>query len=105
MGPIIKGFAKLPHSGATRVHPGNWRRAPSGDFRMRRHLAALTFMALASLCLGARPVDAQEPSAAGLWQQIDPETNKSNGWLFIGEHNGTYEGSIVRMFMKPGEDP
>jgi uncharacterized protein (DUF2147 family) len=61
-------------------------------------------MALSSLCLGPRPVSAQEPSAAGLWQQIDPETNKTNGWFYINEHNGTYEGSIVRMFMKPGED-
>jgi uncharacterized protein (DUF2147 family) len=72
---------------------------------MRRHIAALTFIALSSLCLGPRPVGAQEPSAAGLWQQIDPETNKTNGWFYINEHNGTYEGSIVRMFMKPGEDP
>jgi uncharacterized protein (DUF2147 family) len=71
---------------------------------MRRHLAALTFMALSSLCLAARPVDAQEPSAAGLWQQIDPETGKSDGWFYISEHNSTYEGAIVRMFMKPGED-
>ncbi|HEY3641018.1 MAG TPA: DUF2147 domain-containing protein [Xanthobacteraceae bacterium] len=70
---------------------------------MRRHLAALTIMALSSLCLGARPVDAQEPSAAGLWQQIDPETGKSNGWFLISERNGAYEGAIVKMFMKPGE--
>jgi hypothetical protein len=56
---------------------------------MRRHVAALTFMALSSLYLGARPVGAQEPSAAGLWQQIDPETNKSNGWFYIAERSGT----------------
>jgi uncharacterized protein (DUF2147 family) len=60
-------------------------------------------MALSCLCLGAPRVGAEEPGAAGLWQQIDPETNKSNGWFYINEHNGTYEGSIVRMFMKPGE--
>ena len=71
---------------------------------MRRRLAALTFMALASFCLGARPVDAQEPSAAGLWQQIDPETGKSDGWFFIYEH-GTYEGAIVKMYQKPGDPP
>jgi uncharacterized protein (DUF2147 family) len=84
---------------------GGWRRIPSGDFRMRRHLAALIITALSSLCLGARPVDAQEPSAAGLWQQIDPETSKSNGWFLISDHNGTFEGAIVKMFMKPGENP
>jgi uncharacterized protein (DUF2147 family) len=58
-----------------------------------------------SLCLAARPVNAQEPSAAGLWQQLDSDTGKSNGWFYIAEHNGTYEGAIVRMFMKPGEGP
>jgi uncharacterized protein (DUF2147 family) len=70
---------------------------------MRRHLAALTFMVLASFYVGAPRVDAQEPSAAGLWQQLDTETNKSNGWFFISEHSGTYEGAIVRMFLKPGD--
>jgi uncharacterized protein (DUF2147 family) len=72
---------------------------------MRRHLAALIIMALPSLCLGAGPVGAQDPSAAGLWQQIDPETNKSDGWFLIYERNGTYEGAIVKMFLKPGDPP
>jgi uncharacterized protein (DUF2147 family) len=72
---------------------------------MRRHLAALTITALLGLCLGARPVDAQEPSAIGLWQQIDPDTGKSDGWFFISERNGTYEGAIVKMFLKPGDPP
>jgi uncharacterized protein (DUF2147 family) len=72
---------------------------------MRRHLAALIIMALPILCLGARPVEAQEPSAAGLWQQIDPETGKSDGWFFMSERNGTYEGAIVKMFLKPGDPP
>ena len=72
---------------------------------MRRHLAALTIMALSGLCLGAHPVDAQEPSAVGLWQNIDPETGKPDGWFFISERNGTYEGAIVKMFLKPDDPP
>jgi uncharacterized protein (DUF2147 family) len=71
---------------------------------MLRHLAALTLMALSCLCLGAPPAGAEEPIAVGLWQQIDPD-GKSNGWFHISEHNGTYEGAIVKMFMKPGESP
>jgi uncharacterized protein (DUF2147 family) len=82
-----------------------WRRTASGEFRMRRHLVALTIVALSSLCLSARAVDAQEPSAAGLFQQLDPETGKSDGWFYIYERNGTYEGAIVRMFLKPGDPP
>ncbi len=70
---------------------------------MRRRLAALTVVALAGLHLA--PVNAQEPSAAGLWQQIDPETGKSEGWFLIYERNSTYEGAIVRMFLKPGDPP
>jgi uncharacterized protein (DUF2147 family) len=62
-------------------------------------------MALPLLWLGTRPVDAQEPSAVGLWQNIDPETNKPDGWFFIYERNGTYEGAIVKMFLKPGDPP
>jgi uncharacterized protein (DUF2147 family) len=72
---------------------------------MRRHLVALIIAALPILLLGARPVDAQEPSAAGLWQNIDPETKKPDGWFFIYERNGTYEGAIVKMFLKPGDPP
>jgi uncharacterized protein (DUF2147 family) len=72
---------------------------------MRRHLVVLTIMALSGLCLGARAVDAQEPSAAGLWQQVDAESGKSDGWFYISEHNGAYEGAIVKMFLKPGDPP
>ncbi len=72
---------------------------------MRKHLTALITIALAGLHLAPRPVDAQEPTAVGLWQQIDSETGKSNGWFIISEHGGVFDGSIVRMFMKPGEAP
>jgi uncharacterized protein (DUF2147 family) len=72
---------------------------------MRPHLAALIAMALSSLCLGARTVEAQEPSAVGLWQQVDEKTGEIQSWFYVSEHAGAYEGSIVKMFMKPGEDP
>jgi uncharacterized protein (DUF2147 family) len=72
---------------------------------MRRHLAALIITALLGLCLGARSGDAQEPSANGLWQQIDADTGKSDGWFFIYERGSTYEGAIVKMFLKPGDPP
>jgi hypothetical protein len=75
---------------------------------MRRSLAALliltTFVATAHWA-GAQPQPAQEPSAAGLWQQIDPDSGKTQGWFLIFEHGSPYEGAIARMFMKPDEDP
>lgn len=73
---------------------------------MRRRLAACVILALSSFCVGPLPVEAQEPSATGLWQQIDPETGQSQGWFLISDRGGgTYEGAIVKMFMKPGEPP
>jgi uncharacterized protein (DUF2147 family) len=72
---------------------------------MRRQLVVVTLLALSALCLGPRLVDAQEPSAAGLWQQIDPDSGKSDGWFLITQTGATYEGSIVRMFMKPNDPP
>jgi uncharacterized protein (DUF2147 family) len=71
---------------------------------MRRHLAALMVSALPIVCLGASVAVAQEPSAAGLWQGIDPDTRKPQGWFLIADH-GTYEGYIVRMFLEPKDPP
>jgi uncharacterized protein (DUF2147 family) len=72
---------------------------------MRRHIAALISLALPIWWLGGHPVEAQEPAATGLWQQIDSDTGKKRGWFIISERNGAYEGTIVKMFMEPGEDP
>ena len=71
---------------------------------MRRYLATL-IMVLGALSLCAHKLAAQEPSAVGLWQQIDPDTGKSRGWFLIFDHSGVYEGAIAKMFMEPGESP
>jgi uncharacterized protein (DUF2147 family) len=75
---------------------------------MRYCLAALLLLILSGLGLGVRSTGAQsppaqEPSAVGLWQQIDTDTGKSQGWFLIFEHNGAYEGAIARMFIEPGD--
>jgi uncharacterized protein (DUF2147 family) len=77
---------------------------------MRTHPAALIvpahlFAALLGLFLSTHPIAAQEASAAGLWQQIDPDSGKSKGWFYIYEHGDTYEGAIVKMFLNPGDSP
>ncbi len=49
---------------------------------------------------------ASDPSSAvGLWEQVDEKTGKPESWFRIVEKNGVYEGTIVKMFLKPGEDP
>jgi uncharacterized protein (DUF2147 family) len=72
---------------------------------MQRHLVVLITLALPIWWLAGHPVAAEEPSATGLWQQIDSDTGKKRGWFIISERNGAYEGTIVKMFMEPGEDP
>jgi uncharacterized protein (DUF2147 family) len=50
------------------------------------------------------PLRAAEPSAAGMWAQVD-EHGRVGGWFLIFEHDNVYEGGIAKMFLKPGEDP
>jgi Uncharacterized protein conserved in bacteria (DUF2147) len=46
---------------------------------------------------------AQELSAAGLWQKI--EEGKPVGWFLFIDHDGIFEGVIARTFPRPGDDP
>lgn len=43
-------------------------------------------------------------SAVGLWEQVDEKTGKPESWFKISEQNGVYQGNIVKIFFKPGED-
>jgi len=64
-----------------------------------------TSMMLGVLLLtAAAPLRAAEPTAAGLWEQVDDKTGKAESWFKIVERNGVYEGGIVKIFYKPGED-
>ena len=47
---------------------------------------------------------AAEPSAVGLWEQVDENHGKPESWFKITERNGVYQGTIVKIFFKPGED-
>jgi Uncharacterized protein conserved in bacteria (DUF2147) len=46
---------------------------------------------------------AAEPSAAGLWQKV--EDDKTVGWFLFVDHDGVFEGIIVKTFPRPGDDP
>jgi hypothetical protein len=70
--------------------------------RFRIALAALAglVMALAPVL----PLQAAEPSAAGLWQKI--EDGKPVVWVLVIDHqDGMFEGVIAKTFLLPGEDP
>jgi uncharacterized protein DUF2147 len=69
------------------------------EMRARYIIAAAALLALvAGHALGA------EPTAAGLWQAVDQETGQPTGWFLIRDHGGIYDGAIVKMFLKPGEN-
>ena len=46
---------------------------------------------------------AQEPSAAGLWQKV--EDGKPVLWILFVDHNGIFEGVMAKTFPLPGENP
>jgi len=43
-------------------------------------------------------------SAVGLWEQVDEKSGQPESWFRIVERNGVYQGNIVKIFFKPGED-
>jgi uncharacterized protein DUF2147 len=55
--------------------------------------------------VSAAPQAPVEQTAAGFWEQYDDD-GKTEGWFLIFERTkDVFEGAIVKMFLKPGEDP
>jgi uncharacterized protein (DUF2147 family) len=77
---------------------------PAWKSDLKAHSAALIVAMFAALSAAMGPVQAAEPSAAGLWQKLDRD-NKPAGWFLIVERDGVYEGAIAKLFPKPGEEP
>jgi uncharacterized protein (DUF2147 family) len=50
------------------------------------------------------PAAPAAPTAAGFWQS-NYEPGKPSGWFYFMEHNGVYEGRLVKGFKKAPDDP
>jgi uncharacterized protein (DUF2147 family) len=68
--------------------------------------AAALLAAAMSLTYAAFAAPAvNEPSATGLWEQVDEKTGVAESWFRIVEKDGVYTGTVVKMFQKPGDPP
>jgi uncharacterized protein (DUF2147 family) len=67
--------------------------------------AKLAMAALVLTFAAAHSTLAAEPSASGLWQKVEEQTGKSVGWFLFTENDGTYQGMIAKMFLRPGDPP
>jgi len=69
-------------------------------------LISLTIGAVMALSATAQAATAgSEPTAIGLWEQIDEKSGQPESWFNIVEKDGVYVGTIVKMFQKPGDPP
>ena len=68
-------------------------------------LAALGLLMLATspAMLATTSAIADEPSLAGVWEQIDENTGRVGAFITMRERKGVWEGYITKMFPKPGD--
>ncbi len=72
---------------------------------MRASLQKLIIVgAVGVLASASLPLRANDPSAVGLWEQVDEKSGRPESWFKIAERNGVYEGTIVKIFHRPGDD-
>jgi uncharacterized protein (DUF2147 family) len=70
---------------------------------MRAKLAT-AFAVLVALGAGGHAIAANR-SPVGLWQAVDPDTKQPTGWFAVTQHDGKYDATLVKMFLRPGQDP
>lgn len=62
-------------------------------------------MKIVSILLFALPIFSQAQSIAGRWTTIDDNTGEQKSVVEIVEKDGKLYGKVIKIFIKPGEDP
>ena len=71
---------------------------------MKTRLSILLVASLVAFTGATLPMQAAEPTVAGLWQKQD-ESGKSMGWFLFVERNGVFEGAFAKLWARPGDAP
>ena len=71
---------------------------------MKTRISILLIASMVAFTSAALPIQAAEPTVAGLWEKKD-EAGKSVGWFIFVERKGVFEGAFAKLFARPGDDP
>jgi len=71
---------------------------------LKTRLSILLVARLVAFTGATLPMQAAEPTVAGLWQKQD-ESGKSTGWFLFVERNGVFEGAFAKLWARPGDAP
>jgi hypothetical protein len=71
---------------------------------LKTRLSILLVASLVAFTSATLPMQAAEPTVAGLWQKQD-ESGKSMGWFLFVERNGVFEGAFAKLWARPGDAP
>jgi len=71
---------------------------------LKARLSTLLIASLVAFTSATLPMQAAEPTVAGLWEKKD-ESGKSVGWFLFVERNGVFEGAFAKLFARPGDNP
>jgi hypothetical protein len=73
------------------------------NLRSRLRVVLPLFAVFAICVAGGWQAQAEEPSAAGLWQKI--EDGKPVLYVLVVDHSGVFEGVMAKLFPDPGDPP
>jgi len=71
---------------------------------LKTRISILLIASMVAFTSAALPIQAAEPTVAGLWEKKD-EAGKSVGWFIFVERKGIFEGAFAKLFARPGDDP